>query len=63
MSAEMDELLNRYVLPEWPEADETRWAHIDDANDDEVWRVKEQGRQRLVAFLRQRLRDRRWPGA
>jgi starch phosphorylase len=53
----MDELLNRYVMPEWPEADETRWVHIDDANDDEVWRVKEQGRQRLVAFLRQRLRD------
>jgi starch phosphorylase len=57
VSAEMDELLNRYVLPEWPEADETRWAHIDDANDDEIWRVKEQGRQRLVAFLRQRLRE------
>ena len=57
VSAEMDELLNRYVLPEWPEADETRWAHIDDVNDDEVWRVKEQGRQRLVAFVRQRLRD------
>jgi starch phosphorylase len=56
VSAEMDELLNRYVLPEWPEADETRWAHIDDANDDELWRVKEQGRQRLVAFLRERLR-------
>ncbi|MDQ1566163.1 MAG: glycogen phosphorylase, partial [Actinomycetota bacterium] len=57
VSAEMDELLNRYVLPEWPEADETRWKHIDDANDDEVWRVKEQGRQRLVAFIRQHLRD------
>jgi starch phosphorylase len=57
VSAEMDELLNRYVLPEWPEADETRWKHIDDANDDEVWRVKEQGRQRLVAFIRQHLRE------
>jgi glycogen phosphorylase len=57
VSAEMDELLSRYVLPEWPEADDTRWAHIDDANDDELWRVKEQGRQRLVAFLRQRMRD------
>jgi starch phosphorylase len=56
VSAEMDELLNRYVLPEWPEADETRWGHIDDANDDEVWRVKEQGRQRLVAYVRERLR-------
>ncbi|HEV8626106.1 MAG TPA: alpha-glucan family phosphorylase, partial [Acidimicrobiia bacterium] len=56
VSAEMDELLNRYVLPEWPEADETRWAHIVDVNDDELWRVKEQGRQALVSFLRERLR-------
>ncbi|HEX9529697.1 MAG TPA: alpha-glucan family phosphorylase, partial [Acidimicrobiales bacterium] len=56
VSAEMDELLNRYVLPEWPEADDTRWMHIQDANDDEVWRVKEQGRQRLVAHIRERLR-------
>src|SRR5688572_6003867 len=56
VSAEMDELLNRYVLPEWPEADESRWAHINDANDDEIWRVKEQGRQALVSFVRERLR-------
>ena len=53
----MDDLLTRYVLPEWHEADETRWKRIDDASDDEVWRVREQGRERLVAFLRQRLRD------
>ena len=57
VSPEMDELLNRYVLPEWPEADEARWARIDDAHDDEVWRVREQGRQKLVAFTRQRLRE------
>jgi glycogen phosphorylase len=57
VSAEMDELLNRYVLPEWPEALSDRWARIDDAHDDEVWRVKEQGRQKLVAFVRQRLRE------
>jgi len=57
VSPEMDELLNRYVLPEWPEADEARWARMDDANDEEVWRVRDLGRQRLVAFVRQRLRD------
>jgi glycogen phosphorylase len=56
VSAEMDELLNRYVLPEWPEADETRWAHINDVNDEELWRVKERGRHSLVAFVRERLR-------
>ena len=57
VSPEMDELLNRYVLPEWPEADEARWARIEDAHDDEVWRVRDQGRARLVAFVRQRLRE------
>jgi glycogen phosphorylase len=57
VSPEMDELLDRYVLPEWPEADEARWSRIDDAHDDEVWRVREQGCQKLVAFTRQRLRD------
>ena len=61
---EMDDLLNRYVLPEWPEADETRWAHIDAANDDEVWRVKEQGRA-AAGGLRPPAPAgaRRWPGA
>src|SRR5260370_42619062 len=43
VSAEMDELLNRYVLPEWPEADDTRWMHIADANDDEAWRGEGRG--------------------
>ena len=57
VSPEMDELLNRYVLPEWPEADEARWDRIEDAHDDEVWRVRDQGRARLVAFVRQRLQE------
>jgi starch phosphorylase len=57
VSPEMDELLNRYVLPEWPEADEKRWARVEDAHDDELWRVRDQGRARLVAFVRQSLRD------
>ncbi len=57
VSAGMDELLNRHVLPEWPEAGQERWARIEEAHDDEVWRVKEQGRQHLVSFVRDRLRD------
>ena len=55
-SPEVAELLTSYVLPEWAEADEERWARIADARDDEVWRAREQGRERLVAFVRQRLR-------
>jgi len=57
ISPEMDDLLGRYVLPEWHEADAERWAHVDDARDDEIWRVKEQSRERLVAFVRGRLRQ------
>jgi starch phosphorylase len=56
-SPEMDDLLTRYVLPEWHEAGADRWARVAEARDDEVWRAREQGRERLVAFVRQRLRD------
>ncbi len=57
VSSAMSELLTRYVLPEWSDADEDRWAHIADAGDDELWRVREQGRDHMVRFVRQRLRD------
>ena len=50
----MADLLNRHVLPDWPEADAERWARIAEASDDELWRVQEQGRERLVAFVRAR---------
>jgi starch phosphorylase len=57
VSAEMSDLLSRYVLPEWDEAGPDRWARIEEARDDEVWRAKEQGREQLVAFVRRRLRE------
>jgi starch phosphorylase len=57
VSAEMNDLLSRYVLPEWDGAGQERWNRIDEARDDEVWRAKEQGRERLVAFIRRRLRE------
>src|SRR4051812_6202899 len=57
VASEMSDLLSRYVLPEWAEADAGRWSRIDDARDDEIWRVKEQGREQLVAFIRRRLRE------
>jgi starch phosphorylase len=53
---EMAELLTRYVLPEWNEATSERWERLADARDDEVWRAREQGREGMVAFVRQRLR-------
>ena len=56
VSPEMDDLLRRYVLPGWPEASPEAWARIDDARDDELWRVLDQGRERLVTFARQHMR-------
>ena len=56
VSQELDELLERRVLPEWPEAGPDRWVHVIDAPSDELWRVRTQGRERLVNFLRDRLR-------
>ena len=53
----MADLLTQHVLPEWHEAEADRWARIEDAHDDELWRAREQGRDALVTFVRQRLRD------
>jgi starch phosphorylase len=55
VSSEMDDLLERHVLPEWHEAGPERWARIAEAGDDEVWRVCEQGREHLVSYVRTHL--------
>ena len=56
VSEDLNEILERRVLPEWPEAGPERWAHLADAPADELWRVRTMGRERLVTFLRQRIR-------
>lgn len=55
VSSEMGDLLSKYVSPAWDEAGADEWARIDDARDDELWRVREQGREALVTFVRDRL--------
>ena len=57
VSPEVNDLFTRHLVPSWPEADAATWAQIDKVADDELWRVKEQGRSRLVAFVRDRLRS------
>ena len=57
VAPEINDVLTRYVLPSWSDATHDDWARIDDAHDDELWRAREQGRERLVALVRQRLRD------
>ncbi|HVM01089.1 MAG TPA: alpha-glucan family phosphorylase [Acidimicrobiales bacterium] len=57
VSADMDDLLSRHLVPAWDEADADMWQRIQNARDDEVWRVREQCRERLVGFVRRRLRQ------
>ena len=57
VSPEMDDLLTRYVLPAWDQADARAWARLDRAGDDELWRVREQCKERMVAVVRQRLKS------
>ncbi len=56
VSSEMDDLLTRHVHPQWGEAPPTDWDRIHDATDDELWRVKEQGKDRLISFVRDHIR-------
>ncbi len=57
VAPEMSDLLTRYVLPAWDEAEPDDWARIRDIRDDELWRVREQGREHLVNFVRGRLKS------
>ena len=57
VSDDMDDLLSRHMVPAWDEADASMWTRLEGARDDELWRVREQCRERLVGFVRQRLRS------
>jgi len=54
---EMSDLFTKYVLPQWQEATPDRWERLADARDDEIWRVRELGREQLVTFVRRRLKE------
>jgi starch phosphorylase len=56
VSSQMDDLYSKYVSPAWEDAGPEQWAGISTARDDELWRVREQGREALVDFTRDRLR-------
>jgi glycogen phosphorylase len=56
VSSQMDDLFSKYVSPAWDDAGAEEWARIEDARDDELWRAREQGREALVNFVRERLR-------
>ncbi|MFM7213873.1 MAG: alpha-glucan family phosphorylase, partial [Verrucomicrobiota bacterium] len=55
VAPEFGDLLSRYVLPEWDGAAAADWARVEDARDDELWRAKEQAKDRMISTVRQRL--------
>ncbi len=55
VSSEMNDVLTRHIRPAWDEAAESEWTRIGSVRDDELWRVRQQGREALVAFVRDRL--------
>jgi starch phosphorylase len=58
LSRDMASLFDRYLGPRWSErpADQRVWELVDEIPDEELWRVHETRRARLVAFARRRLR-------
>ena len=58
ISAEMDEIYNRYLGPRWRDepADQQLWVRSERISAEELWRTHEKRRERLVAFTRRKLR-------
>jgi glycogen phosphorylase len=56
VSSPMDDHYSKYVSPAWDDAGPEEWAGIAESRDDELWRIREQGREALVSFVRERLR-------
>lgn len=58
ISNEFASLFDRYIGPQWKEEPEnqTVWQRIKNIPDAELWRSHERRRERLVAFVRQRLK-------
>ena len=55
-SREMSDLFERHVGTDWDEAGPDAWAAIADVPDRELWSVRRNLRERLVAYARRRLR-------
>jgi len=59
ISAEMNQLYDRYLSPKWREegADVELWKRAGTIPAEELWRTHERRRERLVGFARRRLRE------
>lgn len=56
IGAEMREVLDRYLVPGWAEGGNADFRRVVDVPDAELWRARERARERLVYFVRDRLR-------
>jgi starch phosphorylase len=54
-SNEMSALLDRYLGPKWAEDPASVWRRIDRIPDEELWRVRQIRRERLIQYARTRL--------
>lgn len=59
LAPELYDLYNRYLKPQWIGADPTNawWSRVDRIPAEALWRVRNLLRQKLVQFIRERLRD------
>lgn len=53
---EMTEILDRRLSPGWAESGKGEWERIEEVPDAELWRARERARERLVYFVRDRIR-------
>ena len=57
LGPEMAEILNRRLAPGWSETGNAKWGRISEVTDAELWRSRERARERLVYFVRERMRE------
>ena len=56
LGPELAEIFNRRLSPGWAETGGARWDRIKEVPDAELWRARDRARERLVYFVRERLR-------
>lgn len=58
ISTEMDLLFERYLGADWAEQDleNLMWDSLDNVPDEELWRIHQRGKERLISFAREKLR-------
>ncbi|MEN8126291.1 MAG: alpha-glucan family phosphorylase [Planctomycetota bacterium] len=58
LSSELDSLYERYLGSRWADeaVDKSIWHNLDQVPDEELWRIHQRGKERLVGFARRRLK-------